>query len=103
MHAARAILAADGRCEDPGNYEYLPYFYSRIFDFSWKSYGVYDGDVVHFGEFRYGSAKARVKSIFHKTWEVGLTTIGMGFFKKGYLPSSIVQCFDVTKTNGIAC
>ena len=48
----RAALAADKICDAPGEYDYLPYFYSRVFDFSWKFYGVNEGNVQHFGDFR---------------------------------------------------
>ncbi len=36
-HAAKCLLYAAGLAEsDPGPYDYLPYFYSRVLDFSWK-------------------------------------------------------------------
>ncbi|EDQ89596.1 uncharacterized protein MONBRDRAFT_32264 [Monosiga brevicollis MX1] len=40
--------------QSKGGYDYLPYFYSRIFDFNWKLYGINEGDVVHFGHFEEG-------------------------------------------------
>eukprot|EP01023_Acetabularia_acetabulum_P065902 TRINITY_DN879_c0_g1_i1.p1 TRINITY_DN879_c0_g1~~TRINITY_DN879_c0_g1_i1.p1 ORF type:complete len:445 (-),score=89.43 TRINITY_DN879_c0_g1_i1:164-1498(-) len=32
-------------------YNYLPYFYSRVFDLSWKFFGSSKGDPVHFGDY----------------------------------------------------
>jgi len=53
VHAVRSILADEGG-SSAGPYNYLPYFYSRFFDFSWKFYGVAEGDVHHFGTFTEG-------------------------------------------------
>lgn len=42
----------------PGNqpeYDYLPFFYSRVFNLSWQFYGVSDGDVTLFGDRTPGS------------------------------------------------
>ena len=47
--AAHAVAHMLGR--DPGEYAYLPYFYSREFDLSWVFYGSNVGDVIHFGNF----------------------------------------------------
>eukprot|EP01023_Acetabularia_acetabulum_P012221 TRINITY_DN1571_c0_g2_i1.p1 TRINITY_DN1571_c0_g2~~TRINITY_DN1571_c0_g2_i1.p1 ORF type:complete len:453 (-),score=98.52 TRINITY_DN1571_c0_g2_i1:435-1730(-) len=32
-------------------YNYLPYFYSRVYDLSWKFFGSSDGEPVHFGDY----------------------------------------------------
>lgn len=45
-HVVGAILGS----EEP--YDYLPYFYSRVFDLSWKFYGDNDGDCVVVGDFK---------------------------------------------------
>ena len=31
-------------------YDYLPYFYSRLFNLSWQFYGSSEGDTVFFGD-----------------------------------------------------
>eukprot|EP01023_Acetabularia_acetabulum_P041787 TRINITY_DN4094_c0_g1_i2.p1 TRINITY_DN4094_c0_g1~~TRINITY_DN4094_c0_g1_i2.p1 ORF type:complete len:641 (+),score=95.67 TRINITY_DN4094_c0_g1_i2:745-2667(+) len=36
---------------DTKPYDYLPYFYSRVYDLSWKFFGSSDGEVIHFGNF----------------------------------------------------
>ena len=46
FHAVDAII-------DPvntGDYDYLPYFYSRVFSLSWQFYGANKGTPVHFGD-----------------------------------------------------
>ncbi|KAL7094845.1 hypothetical protein ACP275_11G130000 [Erythranthe tilingii] len=46
-HAVSAIV-------DPANtgeFDYLPFFYSRVFTLSWQFYGDNSGEAVHFGEF----------------------------------------------------
>lgn len=45
-HAVNAIVS-----ESAEPYDYLPYFYSRIFDLSWKFYGDSVGDCVVVGDF----------------------------------------------------
>eukprot|EP01025_Chloroclados_australasicus_P024076 TRINITY_DN2423_c0_g1_i3.p2 TRINITY_DN2423_c0_g1~~TRINITY_DN2423_c0_g1_i3.p2 ORF type:complete len:462 (-),score=75.19 TRINITY_DN2423_c0_g1_i3:121-1506(-) len=47
IHAVNAMLSPD----ETQDYDYLPYFYSRVFDLSWKFYGSSEGDVVHFGDY----------------------------------------------------
>ncbi|KAL8138145.1 hypothetical protein V2J09_004146 [Rumex salicifolius] len=34
-----------------GDFDYLPFFYSRVFSLSWQFYGESTGEVVHFGDF----------------------------------------------------
>lgn len=46
--AAHAVSDVLGR--DPGSYDYLPFFYSRVFSLSWQFYGLSTGEVVHFGD-----------------------------------------------------
>lgn len=48
MSAAHAMSSAMG--ERVGEYEYLPFFYSRVFNLSWQFYGSATGDVTIFGE-----------------------------------------------------
>lgn len=48
--ASAAHAVADMLGSNPGDYEYLPFFYSRVFSLSWQFYGAARGDVVHFGE-----------------------------------------------------
>eukprot|EP00271_Cylindrocystis_brebissonii_P008854 TRINITY_DN23376_c0_g1_i1.p1 TRINITY_DN23376_c0_g1~~TRINITY_DN23376_c0_g1_i1.p1 ORF type:complete len:509 (-),score=113.78 TRINITY_DN23376_c0_g1_i1:1067-2593(-) len=49
-HAVSAILQPD----KTGDYDYLPYFYSRVFSLSWQFYGDNVGECVLFGEPRKG-------------------------------------------------
>ncbi|KAM2014498.1 hypothetical protein ACFX16_045146 [Malus domestica] len=46
-HAVTAIMERNQVDE----FDYLPFFYSRIFTLSWQFYGDNAGDVVHFGDF----------------------------------------------------
>jgi monodehydroascorbate reductase (NADH) len=48
MSAAHAMSSAMG--EKVGEYEYLPFFYSRVFNLSWQFYGAATGDVTIFGK-----------------------------------------------------
>ncbi|KAK9119719.1 hypothetical protein Scep_017812 [Stephania cephalantha] len=46
-HAVAAIM-------DPGktgDFDYLPFFYSRVFSLSWQFYGDNVGEIVHYGDF----------------------------------------------------
>ena len=52
MSAAHAMSSAMG--EKVGEYEYLPFFYSRVFTLSWQFYGSSNGDVTVFGELSSG-------------------------------------------------
>lgn len=45
-HVIGEILAPDTMEE----YDYQPFFYSRVFNLSWQFYGLNVGDVVHFGD-----------------------------------------------------
>eukprot|EP00897_Mesotaenium_endlicherianum_P007619 jgi/Mesen1/6886/ME000353S05910 len=47
-HAVQTIMAGTS----PGDYDYLPYFYSRVFSLSWQFFGDNVGDCVLFGSFR---------------------------------------------------
>lgn len=46
-HAVSAILEP----RKTGEFDYLPFFYSRVFTLSWKFYGENIGEAVHFGDF----------------------------------------------------
>eukprot|EP00210_Caulerpa_lentillifera_P005211 g4978.t1 len=46
FHAVDALTNPDST----GEYNYLPYFYSRVFHLSWQFYGENKGDVVVFGD-----------------------------------------------------
>ncbi|VFQ90365.1 unnamed protein product [Cuscuta campestris] len=45
-HAVNAILDPDKTAD----FDYLPFFYSRVFTLSWQFYGENTGEVVHFGD-----------------------------------------------------
>lgn len=51
FHAVDAITTPD----TAGDYDYLPYFYSRVFNLSWQFYGVNKGTAVPFGKQSDGS------------------------------------------------
>ncbi|OMO59173.1 hypothetical protein CCACVL1_25031 [Corchorus capsularis] len=46
-HAVTAILEP----EKTGEFDYLPFFYSRVFALSWQFYGDNVGEAVHFGDY----------------------------------------------------
>ncbi|KAI3503451.1 hypothetical protein L1887_31892 [Cichorium endivia] len=46
-HAVSAIMEPKNTSE----FDYLPFFYSRVFSLSWRFYGDNVGEVVHFGDF----------------------------------------------------
>ncbi|CAH9125230.1 unnamed protein product [Cuscuta epithymum] len=46
-HAVNAILDP----ENTTDFDYLPFFYSRVFTLSWQFYGDNMGEVVHFGDY----------------------------------------------------
>lgn len=50
-HAVAAIMEPNKMSE----FDYLPFFYSRVFALSWQFYGDNAGEVIHFGDFS-GSA-----------------------------------------------
>lgn len=50
-HAVAAIMEPSKAVE----FDYLPFFYSRVFTLSWQFYGDNIGDVVHFGDFSGGT------------------------------------------------
>lgn len=49
--SARHAVAAIMEPEKTTEFDYLPFFYSRVFTLSWQFYGDSTGDVVHFGDF----------------------------------------------------
>lgn len=52
LSAAHAMSSAMG--EKVGEYEYLPFFYSRFYSLSWQFYGSSNGDVSLFGDMASG-------------------------------------------------
>lgn len=46
-HAVAAIMEPD----KTGEFNYLPFFYSRVFTLSWQFFGDNAGEVVHYGDF----------------------------------------------------
>ncbi|KAL6960587.1 Monodehydroascorbate reductase 4, peroxisomal [Sarracenia purpurea var. burkii] len=49
--SARHAVAAIMELDKTGEFDYLPFFYSRVFTLSWQFYGDNAGEVVHFGDF----------------------------------------------------
>lgn len=68
-HAVSAIMEP----EKTGEFDYLPFFYSRVFAFSWQFYGDPAGEVVHFGEYEDGKS------------------FGAYWVKKGHLVGSFLE------------
>ena len=48
--SARLVVAAIMEPEKTGEFDYLPFFYSRVFSLSWQFYGDNVGDVVYYGD-----------------------------------------------------
>lgn len=67
--AVRAIKAKESG-ESVGEYDYLPYFYSRSFDLAWQFYGDNVGDDVLFGDNDPASAKPKFGSYWVKDGKV---------------------------------
>ncbi|KAK3014139.1 hypothetical protein RJ639_008480 [Escallonia herrerae] len=67
-HAVAAIMEPD----ESGEFDYLPFFYSRVFTLSWQFYGDSAGEVIHFGDF-------------------SGTTFGAFCVSKGYLVGSFLE------------
>ncbi|MCL7039959.1 hypothetical protein MKW94_005313, partial [Papaver nudicaule] len=67
-HAVAALMAPN----TTGDFDYLPFFYSRVFTLSWQFYGDNVGEVVHYGDFS-GS------------------TFGAYWVKNGYLVGSFLE------------
>lgn len=68
-HAVAAIMEPN----KTGDFDYLPFFYSRIFTLSWQFFGDNIGEVVHFGDFDDGK------------------TIGAYWVSKGQLVGSFLE------------
>lgn len=49
--SARHVIAAIMEPEKTGEFDYLPFFYSRVFTLSWQFYGDNVGEVVYYGDF----------------------------------------------------
>lgn len=49
--AARHVVSSIMEPEKTGDFDYLPFFYSRVFTLSWQFYGDNNGEVVYFGDF----------------------------------------------------
>lgn len=67
-HAVAAIIEPD----KVGEFDYLPFFYSRVFTLSWQFYGDNAGEIVHFGDF-------------------SGTTFGAYWVSKGHLVGSFLE------------
>ncbi|KAM7506616.1 hypothetical protein LguiA_017069 [Lonicera macranthoides] len=68
IHAVTAIMEPN----KTGEFDYLPFFYSRVFTLSWQFYGENVGEVVHFGDF-------------------SGTTFGAYWVSKGHLVGSFLE------------
>lgn len=70
--SARHAVASIMEPVKTGEFDYLPFFYSRVFTMSWQFYGDNAGEVVHYGDFS-GS------------------TFGAYWVHKGYLVGSFLE------------
>ncbi|KAK9271689.1 hypothetical protein L1049_002052 [Liquidambar formosana] len=53
--SARHVVAAIMEPDKTGEFDYLPFFYSRVFTFSWQFYGDNVGEIVHYGDYSGGT------------------------------------------------
>ncbi|KAL9674369.1 hypothetical protein QQ045_030641 [Rhodiola kirilowii] len=53
--AAKHVVAAIMEPDKTSDFDYLPFFYSRVFTCSWQFYGDNVGEVVHFGDYSSGN------------------------------------------------
>ncbi|XP_071913008.1 monodehydroascorbate reductase 4, peroxisomal isoform X2 [Coffea arabica] len=81
--SARHAVAAIMEPEKTGEFDYLPFFYSRVFTLSWQFYGDNAGEVIHFGDF---SGK----------------TFGAYWINKGHLVGSFLEGGTKEQYEGIA-
>ncbi|KAL3640116.1 Monodehydroascorbate reductase 4, peroxisomal [Castilleja foliolosa] len=82
--AARHAVAAITEPEKTSDFDYLPFFYSRVFTLSWQFYGDNAGEVVHFGDF-------------------AGPTFGAYWVNKGYLVGSFLEGGTKEQYDAIAC
>jgi len=69
-------------------YDYLPYFYSRVYDLSWQFWGFNEGDAIEFGD------KASKK--FGAIWVSGGKVVGA--FAEGATPEEAAKLKEVCTT-----
>lgn len=72
--SAKHCVAAIMEPEKTSEFDYLPFFYSRVFTLSWQFYGDNSGEAIHYGDFS-GSS----------------TTIGAYWVNKGHLVGSFLE------------
>ncbi|KAJ7974586.1 Monodehydroascorbate reductase [Quillaja saponaria] len=70
--SARHAVAAIMDSVKTGDFDYLPFFYSRVFTLSWQFYGDNAGEVVYYGDF-------------------SSSTFGAYWVNKGYLVGSFLE------------
>ena len=70
-------------------YDYLPYFYSRVFDLSWVFYGFNVGNAVEFGKKEPGQT-------FGCFWVAGGKV--MGIFAESASPEQVNKIKELAKT-----
>uniref|UniRef100_A0A0G4H811 monodehydroascorbate reductase (NADH) n=1 Tax=Chromera velia CCMP2878 TaxID=1169474 RepID=A0A0G4H811_9ALVE len=81
-HAASVILEGP---EKTGEYDYLPFFYSRVFNLSWQFYGVNEGTPVFFSHSQDPSAP-KFGSFWVKDGKI------VGTFLEGGAPEENTAC-----------
>ncbi|KAK1602910.1 hypothetical protein QYE76_017459 [Lolium multiflorum] len=93
--AVAAIMERSDGAEERGEmgFDYLPFFYSRVFALSWQFYGDNVGEPVHFGDF---SAPAGGRPKFGACWVSGGLVAGVflegGSREENEAVASAVRC-----------
>ncbi|KAM0911577.1 hypothetical protein ACQ4PT_013355 [Festuca glaucescens] len=99
--ARRAVAAilerADGAAEqEETGFDYLPYFYSRVFGLSWQFYGDNVGEPVHFGDFSVSPGATGGRPKFGACWVSGGLVAGVflegGSREENEAVASAVRC-----------
>ncbi|XP_031277975.1 monodehydroascorbate reductase, seedling isozyme-like [Pistacia vera] len=80
-HAVTAIKAIEEN-KTIDEYDYLPYFYSRSFDLSWHSYGLFSDKLVMFGEMDHVSPSIILEHTGSKMGTLLELSLRMGLMKK---------------------
>ena len=82
-HAVQCMLSPSTSTE----YDYLPYFYSRVFSLSWVFYGFNKGEMNEFGDKSMGK--------FGAYWVSDSKVVGV--FLEGGTPEEVAKAKDIAK------
>lgn len=96
--AVAAILERPDAAAEQGEmgFDYLPFFYSRVFGLSWQFYGDNVGEPVHFGDFSVPAGAAGRRPKFGACWVSGGLVAGVflegGSREENEAVASAVRC-----------